>query len=125
MRQHWVTAGIVRTQVNARVYRLRRIFRWAVAERMLDVSVFETLRTVEELKFRRSEARESTAVVVVPDDKVEALLQPLPPVIRDMIAVQCLTGMRPGEVCTMRWSEIDLLSCCQFRRIIRDRGWAW
>jgi integrase len=43
----------------------------------------------------------------VDDATVEATLPHLGPVVRDMVQLQRLTGMRPGEVCGTTWAEID------------------
>jgi integrase len=107
VRQQWVTAGIVRSQVNARVYRVRRIFRWAAAEGLLSSAIAAPLKDVDGLRAGRCDARESIPVAPVTDERVAAVLPHLPPVIRDMVAVQRLTGMRPGELCVMNWAQIE------------------
>ncbi len=42
----------------------------------------------------------------VPDEHIEAALKVLPPVIADILRIQLLTAMRPGEVCKMRVGDI-------------------
>jgi integrase len=62
---------------------------------------------VESLKRGRSQARETTAVKRVPDDMLQATLGAITNQnIRDMVQVQLLTGVRPGELCSMRPQEI-------------------
>jgi integrase len=47
-------------------------------------------------------------VLPVPDATVAVTLPHLPPVVADMVRVQRLTGMRPGEVCRMVATELDM-----------------
>jgi len=55
----------------------------------------------------RREAKDGEARTDVPDDVVKKTLPHLLPTIADMIKVQRLAGMRPGEVCRMKVGEID------------------
>lgn len=108
VRERMIDSGAVRTSINAQVKRIRRAFRWAVSEELIPVAVLEALRTVDGLREGRSKARESTPVGPVPEATVDATLPHLPPVLRDMVRVQLLTGCRPGEVCGMRPRDITV-----------------
>jgi hypothetical protein len=68
VRQAMIESDLCRTQINARINRIRRVFRWAVSEELVPPSVYEALRTVQGLRFGRTEARESEPVRPVPDD---------------------------------------------------------
>ncbi len=59
------------------------------------------------LRQGRSEARETEPVMPVDDAIVAATLTALSPVVADMVRLQRLTGMRPGEVCHLRPADID------------------
>jgi integrase len=107
LRQQWITAAIVRAQVNARTYRVRRIFRWGVPEELVPPAVADALFHLEGLRSGRTEAAETSPVRPVSDEMVAAVMPFLPEVVRDMVTVQRLTGMRPGEVCAMTWEEVD------------------
>jgi integrase len=50
---------------------------------------------------------ESPAREGIPDEVIRRTLPFMPPVLRAMVKVQRLTGMRPGEVFNMRVGEID------------------
>jgi integrase len=110
IRARWVANGICRHQVNLRVGRVKRVFKWAVSEELVPVTVFQALCTVQGLQANRTEAVESKAVEVVSDMHVAAAVAHLRPQVRDMVEVQRLTGMRPGEVCQMHWRDIDTSS---------------
>ena len=68
------------------------------------------LTQVANLKRGRSAARETPPVMPVADATVEATLPFLMPNTADMVRVHRLTGMRPDEMCGLRWSRIDTSS---------------
>ena len=94
--------------MNRRVRLVRSVFRWGVAEGLVPASVWEALRSVPGLRRGRSAARESQPVRPVEDSAIEAILPHLPPVVADMLRLQRLTGMRPGELCVLRGADIDI-----------------
>ena len=107
VRQQMIDAGLCRTLINRRMERVRRAFRWAASEELVPVSVYDALRTLTGLRRGRSTARESEPVGPVGTATVDATLPFLDTHLRTMIALQRLTGMRPGEVCALRFGEID------------------
>ena len=56
LRQHLVEKGLCRTEINKRVGRIKRIFKWAVSEKLISPSTHEGLRSVTGLKFGRTTA---------------------------------------------------------------------
>jgi integrase len=107
VRQSLVDTSISRGVINQRVGRIKRLFKWAVAEELVPETVYRGLLAVEGLKVGRSEARETERITPVPDEHVEAVLPHLPTPVRAMVQIQRLTGMRPGEVALMRACDID------------------
>lgn len=107
VRNRIVKAGIVRTQVNKQIDRIRRAFKWAAGEELLPASVYEALRLVPGLRAGRSEAEESEAIKPIDDTTVKATLPLLPRHIRAMVELMACTGMRPGEVCGMTLNQIE------------------
>lgn len=99
---------ICRTQINARVKRIRRMFRWAVENELVPPGVLHGLQAVQALKRGRTEARESDPVQPVARAVVEATLPHMPSIVADMVQLQLETGMRPGELVTMRACDIDM-----------------
>lgn len=85
-----------------------RMFRWAVSEELVPSHVYEALRTVEGLKKRRTDARESHPVRLVADFDVDAVVPQVVPQVAAMIRLQRLTGMRPGEVMVMRPCDVTM-----------------
>ncbi len=116
VRQRMIDAGLVRTVINQRVGRVKRIFKWAAAEELVPPSVYHGLQAVAGLQAGRSGARESDKVLPVAWDVVEATLPHLNPIVRDMALLQWHSGARPGEVCRLRPADIETP---------RDRGGVW
>jgi integrase len=107
VRQAMVDGGLCRNEVNRRVRLIVRGFKWAVAEGMVPHSVHHGLKSVDGLKKGRCGVRESKPVKPVPDAFVEAVLPHVSRQVATMIQLQCLTGMRPGEVTVMRTMDIN------------------
>jgi integrase len=99
------------------------MFRWAASEQLLPASVYEALRTVEGLRRGRTEARETKKVRPVAPEHVEATLPHMPPVVREMVRFQRLTGSRPDEVCRLRPLDLDMGNpACWIYRPGSDQG---
>lgn len=96
-----------RPYINRALQWVRRLFRWAVGEQLLPPSVLQALQAVDGLKIGRTDAPEPAPVRAVADAVVEATLPHLSTVVADMVRLQRLTGMRPGEVCRMTTGEIE------------------
>jgi len=96
-----------RQYVNKMVDRIRRMFRWATENELVEVSVYTALLTVKGLQFGRTSAPEASPVKPVDDATVDATIGFCTQVVADMIRLQRLTGMRPGEVCTLTPCMID------------------
>ena len=99
--------GLSRGYINEQISRIRKMFKWGVSKQLIPVSTYEALRTVCSLRKGRSEARETVPVKPVDEAVVEAILKELPEVVADMVQVQLLAAMRPGEVRIMRPCDID------------------
>jgi integrase len=97
-----------RTVINARVKRIRRMFKWAVENELVPAGVHQALCAVAPLKRGRTEARESEPVQPVARAVVEDTLPLLRPMQADMVRLQLETGMRPGELVIMRAADIDM-----------------
>jgi len=96
-----------RPYVNKLIARIKRVFKWGVAEGLVPVTVWQELSVIGGLRRGTPDVRETERVRAVDDGVIERTLPELPPVIRSMVRLQRLTGMRPGEVCAMTWDQID------------------
>lgn len=99
--------GLARSTINGAVRRIRRAFRWAASRELVPAGVPEALANVDGLRAGRTPAWEAKPAVPVDDAVVEAMLGHLPEALADMFRVQRLTGMRPGEVCSLRACDLD------------------
>lgn len=110
LRQQLIASGNSRTYINANMKRLIRVFKWAAGEGMVSPLVPQTLALIPCLREGKCEARETEPVGPVDEILVQSTLPHMPEVVADMVRVQLLTGMRPGEVCTMRPCDLDRTS---------------
>lgn len=102
-----IKAGISRGYINAAVGRIRRMFRWAVADELAPVAVSQALETVAGLRAGRTDAVESKPVKPVPEAFVDAVQPHVSRQVWGMIQVQLFAGMRPGEVIIMRGCDLN------------------
>ena len=107
VRQEMISAGLARTVINGRVGRIVRMFRWGVAEELVPETAHRALDAVPNLQKGRSEAREAEPVRPVSDADIAAVLPLVTPQVRAMIELQRVTGLRSGEVCGLRGSDLD------------------
>lgn len=108
VRQHMIEIlDLSRRVVNNRINRIKRFFRWAVAEELVLPSVIHGLQAVQGLRKGRTKARETEPILPANDEHVEATLPFVSPHVAAMIRLQRITGMRPGEVVKMHRDEID------------------
>lgn len=80
------------------------VYRWAVAEELVEVDVYRRLKAVSPV--RNTSPQPPT--LPVPDDVIRATMRFVSRHVRAMVDLQLCTGMRPGEVCGMRLCEIDM-----------------
>jgi integrase len=107
-RARMLAAGISRKVLNRRVGMVRRAIRWGCEEDLIPETVLASLMVVGSLAKGRSEARELPPIPPVPVEDVDATLKKLHPPVTFMVRLQTLTGMRPGEVCSLHVDQIDL-----------------
>lgn len=108
VREQMVSANLSRRVVNSRVNRLRRVFKWGVANELVDPSILQGLQSVVPLKAGRSKARETGRVKPVQQEDINAVVPRVTRPVKAMIELQPVTGMRPGEVVLMRTCDLDM-----------------
>lgn len=107
VRNAWVTRGLARGTVNNYTDELRRMFKWAVSEELLPVTIYQALITVPSLRAGERGVTETRPVKPPPDKAVNAVRKIVPPQIRALIDLQLTTAARPGELCGLRPCDID------------------
>lgn len=94
--------------VNGRLYCIKAAFLWGREQGWVSAVALSEVNSVQPLVPGRCEAKASREVEPVADTIIERTKPHLPQVVQDMVDVQLLTGMRPGEVCAMRPCDIDV-----------------
>jgi integrase len=102
MQEYFIGRGYCRRYVNALTGDIKRAFKWAAGEEKIPASVPEALRYVSGLKRGRTTARETAPIGPVDEGTVNETVKHVSPTVGTMIELQRLTGMRPGEVCSLR-----------------------
>jgi len=105
-----VDDGLCRSTVNFRVGKIRRMFRWGVETELVEPAIFQGLAAVAGLRKGKGGVRETTPVLPVPVEDVEAVLPFLTAPVAAMVRLQLLSGCRPGEAVAMRTEDIDRAS---------------
>ena len=79
------------------------MFRWGVAEEIVPVETYQRLKAVTPLRPPRR-----PPVGPAPDEAIDAVRAIVGRHVRAMLELQLCTGMRPGEVCSMRPCDLDM-----------------
>ena len=96
-----------RTTVNAAMSRIRRIFKRAVEDELIEPAVLQKLQAVAPLLSGRTEAHDNAPRQAVGHNDIEAVRSLVSPLVRDLIDVQRLTGARSGELLMLTTAMID------------------
>lgn len=107
VQQAMVNQGYVRKHINRNISRVKRVFKWAVAEELVPSGIYEGLRAVNGLRFGRCGARDNPPVQPAPEDLIEPIKRLVSRQVAAMIDLQLLTGARPGEIVILRPCDID------------------
>jgi len=107
VREAMIERDLCRTEINQRIGRIKRMFKWGVANELVKSETFHALQAVTGLQRGRTTARESTPVRPAPDELVQKVLGVLSTPVAAMVRLQMLTGMRPGEVVTLRPVDVN------------------
>ena len=107
LRDALVRSGVARTTVNRRLWCVKYMMEWALDEAIIPATVKAELTQVRGVKRGRTSAPERAPVRPVDDATISATVEHMMPNTADMVRVHRFTGMRPCELCALRWSLID------------------
>jgi integrase len=107
LRLAMIQADWSRRYISDQCGRVRRFIGWGVSEELLPRDARHALESVPALTVGEFGVRETDEIPPVPDDVLATTLTCVGPVVRDMIEVQRLTGMRPGELVQLASNHID------------------
>jgi len=123
LRRAVVEEGLSRQYVNGKLLPvIKRAFRWGVREGLVPTDVLPRLSACEPVAYGEYGARETEPVRAVEPEVLERTLAELSPTVADMANLQLLTGMRPGELCSMRWMDVDTSPPCWVYRPARHKN---
>jgi integrase len=99
---------LTRKGVNRKIGIICKAFAWGNERDLVPDAVFGSLSVLAPLKQGQiGTAAERGRRKPATHEQIRAVLAHLQPTIAAMLEIQFLTGMRPGEVCNMRWQDID------------------
>lgn len=108
VRDALIRRDLARTSINKYIAIIsNRLIPWALDEGLIPATTAHELSQVKPLKRNRSEARECEPVRPIDDFTIGKTIEAMMPNTADMVRVHRLTGMRPDELCMMRWEDID------------------
>ena len=107
VRDRMVAEGYSRNTVNHTISAWRCWARWCQDERLCSVATMQELVAIQPLKPGRSRAPDTVPTLPVPHWAVKRAMLGAPPSLRAMVAVQELTGMRTGELVSMRPCDVE------------------
>lgn len=107
LQQQMIADDLCRNSVNARIRRIRHVFRWGVSEEIVLPSVLTALAAVQGLDYGRTEARETDPVRPVPELDFLAIEPNVSRQVWGLARFMKLTGARPSEAVLIRWCDID------------------
>ena len=97
-----------RTNVNVMIGRIRRVFKYAVENEMIEADVLTRLQALAPLLAGRTKAKDNPPRHAVDQDKIDAVRELVSPLIKDLVDLQLLTGARSGELLMLTTRMIDL-----------------
>ena len=107
LRDALVRSGVGRSTVNSRLWRVKFMIGWALDEALIPAAVKAELTQVQGVKRGRTSSPERRPVRPVDDATISATVERMMPNTADMVRLHRVTGMRPCELCALRWSLID------------------
>jgi integrase len=107
IRLKMIESGLAITTIRDRMGVVRRMIAWGVENEMLPAETLQRIKAVEGLRVDRDGVKPSKKVKPALEEHIQAILPKVGPVVRAMIELQALTGMRPQEVRLIRTGWID------------------
>jgi len=123
VRQAMVDGGrLCRNVINARVRRIKAVFRWGTEQGYVPGEVWHQLSALRGLREGRGGARETKPVEPVTWKQVEAVRKYLPPCVAGAVLLQWWSGMRPDEVLQLTRRQLDMSGKVWLFRPARHKG---
>jgi integrase len=89
-----------RTYINKHIGAIQQMFKWGVGRELVPADVYLKVSTVRQLAATKTTARETAPRSSISFERdVQPALPFMQPVVRDMVMIQWLTGVRSESVC--------------------------
>ena len=95
-------SGLSIDGVNNKICLIRQAVVWGEERGFVPEQSLASILTLRRIKAPKKPRRQPVA-----EDVIASVLSGLPKPVAAMVKLQWLTSMRPGEVCAMRWADID------------------
>ena len=102
-----VAEGRTLERINKICGEVRAWMKWCHVRELITTKLHQDFRDVGPVRSTRAGVVESPGVIPVDWDDVEPVLPFMSPVVAAMVTVQFWSGMRPGEVCAMKYGELN------------------
>jgi integrase len=102
-----IEADLSRSTINKRINIIKRMYRWAVPEKLVPASSGAAVCATLSLRLGRTAAREPRQIQPADAASVDATIACLPLRLWRMVMVHRLAGLRSTELCIMRPCDID------------------
>jgi integrase len=107
VRTKMVELGWCRSTINAGMSRIRRIFKHAIANELIDSTILDRLKCVAPLLAGRSQAHDNAPRTAVTAEHIETIRKSVSAIVCDLIDLQRLTGTRSGELLKLTTGNIN------------------
>lgn len=107
VRQSWMDENKSRGTITHYLRHIRKAVAFAVENEKLPVDILTAIQSVAPIRRNQYQANPARKLGPVADAIVNQTIPHLPRQIRDMVQIQRLTGMRPGEVVIMRPCDVQ------------------
>lgn len=107
VRNQMIDEGWTRQYINEMVRRIKVIFKHGVRHEIANVNTWKALDSITHIKAGKTSAREYRDIQPADMNLVNQVMNIATQSIKSMIRVQLLTGMRPIEICDMKWLELS------------------
>jgi integrase len=110
LRLKMVEAGLSITTIRNRLSVVKKMVAWGVVRELIPDKVPNLIKALEEsepLRVGQVGVKAPKEVKPVPEEHVRAIFPHVTPVVRAMLQLQLVSGMRPGEVCRLSTGQID------------------
>ena len=102
-----VTAGYSQNTINGQIRRIKQVIEWGVSEELVSCVVSQSLSSVKGLRSGKTAARGPEPKGPVSEAHVNAIKQFVTGPMWGLIQFMLLTGCRPSEALSLRWSGIE------------------